>query len=263
MDLSDLVDGPLPDVLLEHVPALVVQEDAPIDAPLRVELRLDADEVPMQGDDGEIDVDIDMVSSSSSSASALSLRLSSVSEECEGLPLAIDEESCISDPCALPVLEGISCPDFQSAKIATAKFFRKMAPFQVQAQVVLVNAVDTAMRIPKELLSQALWFVSASHPKGNVAYAFISKVVGLGEWRLSNLFRRVRDNGWKPCPEPGGALTVQDRDRQSVENAVRTALANMWWKETVASSTKETSHAWSYLVALYTSAVDPGILSGT
>ena len=61
-------------MLLEHVPALVVQEDAPIDAPLQVQVLTDADEVPMQMDDGETDVD--MAASSCSSASALSCSLS-------------------------------------------------------------------------------------------------------------------------------------------------------------------------------------------
>ena len=177
MDLVDLVDGPLPDVLLEHVPASVVREDAPIDAPLHVELR--SDEVPMQVDDGEIDVDIDMGSSGCSGASDLSLSCSVSEEECQGLPLVLEEERCISEPCALPVLEEISRRDLHSAKIATAKFFGKMAPFQVQAQVALVNAVDMAMRIPKALLKQAFRCVSTAHTQGNVAYAFISKLVGL------------------------------------------------------------------------------------
>ena len=170
MDLPDLVDGPLPDVLLEHVPAFVVQEDAPIDAPLPVELS-DADDASMQVD-GETDVDIDMASSSSLASVG---SLSCVESDREG-------SSCISDPLALPVVEVISRgrSQLQSAKIATAKFFGNRALVQVQAQVLLVNAVDMAMRIPKALLSRAFRYVSAAHPKGNIVYAFIAKLVGLG-----------------------------------------------------------------------------------
>ena len=143
MDLADLVDGPFPDVLL---------------APLPVELRTDADEadaLPLQVDDGETDVD--MAPSSSSRASALSMSCS----------VSDSEASCISEPCALPVVEVMSRRRVRWAKIATAKFFGNKAPLQVQAQVVLVNAVDMAMRIPKALLSQAFRYVSAAKAHGN------------------------------------------------------------------------------------------------
>ena len=101
MDWAALVDGPLPDVLLGHVPALVVQGDAPGDTPLQVDVLAVADapsdtdvltvagEVPMQVDDG--DPDVDLAGSSVSSASAMSCEncLSSDSSECA--PSAIDE----------------------------------------------------------------------------------------------------------------------------------------------------------------------------
>ena len=217
MDLADLVDGPLPDVLLEHVPAGVVREDAPIDAPLQVELRTDSDDVSMQVD-GETDVDIGMASSSSSRASARSL--SCMESDREGY-------SCISEPSALLVESEVISRRVRYAKIATAKFFGRKAPVEVQTQVVLVNAVDMAMRIPKGLLSKAFRYVSAAHAHGNIAYAFISKLVGLSASRLSNLFSRVRDNGWEPCPEKCGESGCISTHRQSVENAVRMALANI------------------------------------
>ena len=206
MDLADLVDGPFPDVLL---------------APLQVELRTDADEadaLPLQVDDGETDVD--MAPSSSSRASALSMSCS----------VSDSEASCISEPCALPVVEVMSRQRVRWAKIATAKFFGNKAPIQVQAQVVLVNAVDMAMRIPKALLSQAFRYLSATKAPGKLAYAFIAKLAGLGPKRLSKLFRRVRDNGWEPCPEKCGENHDErciSEHQQSVENAVRMSLANI------------------------------------
>ena len=100
MDWAALVDGPLPDVLLGHVPALVVQEYAPGDAPLQVDVGEDAPsdadvltvagEVPMQVDDG--DPDVDLAGSSCSSASAMSCILPEESDSSECAPLAIGEE---------------------------------------------------------------------------------------------------------------------------------------------------------------------------
>ena len=113
------------------------------------------------------------------------------------------------------------------AKIATAKFFGNRAPVQVQAQVLLVNAVDMAMRIPKRLLTQAFRCMSKAHATVDIAYAFIAKLVGLGPSRLSDLFSRVRDNGWKPCPEQCGENRCISDHSQSVKNAVRMALANI------------------------------------
>ena len=197
MDLSELVDGPLPDVLLpEHVLAV---EDAPNDPPLQVELRTDSDDVSMQVEslEGETDVDFDMASSfGSSRASARSLRC--IESDREG-------SSCGSEP--LPVVESEVIPRQRSAKIATAKFFRRKA-VEVQAQVLLVNAVDMAMRIPKALLSQAYRHVSAAHAHGNIVYAFLAKLVGLAPRRLSDLFSRVRDNGWEPCQENAVRIAV-------------------------------------------------------
>ena len=82
MDLADLVDGPLPDVLLE---------------PLQVDLRMsDSDDVvSMQVDDsdGETHVEIGMASSTSGS-SARSLSCVESDRDREG-------ESCISEPSIL------------------------------------------------------------------------------------------------------------------------------------------------------------------
>ena len=104
MDLSELVDGPLPDVLLpEHVLAV---EDAPNDPPLQVELRTDSDDVSMQVEslEGETDVDFDMASSFSR-ASARSLRCTESDRE---------GSSCGSEP--LPVVESEVIPRQRSAK---------------------------------------------------------------------------------------------------------------------------------------------------
>ena len=139
MDWTALVDGPLPNVFLRHVPALVVLEDAPSDAPLQSDVLTvenvvvqadepsDADvltvggEAPMDIDNG--DVDVDLACSSCSSASSMSCAapeenfLSSDSSECA--PLAIDEEpprGC-SGPSCLPIVE-----NFLPRKIPTAGF---------------------------------------------------------------------------------------------------------------------------------------------
>ena len=121
---------------------------------------------------------------------------------------------------------------------------------QVQTQVVLVNAIDMAMRVPKALLFRMSQYFTNKKSHGNVVYAFISKLVGVSERYLGLLFSRVRDNCWKPCQEFGlgrgglpppkekrGGLPPpenlahsqpsQDRHRQSIENAVRMALANL------------------------------------
>ena len=120
MDWTALVDGPLPNVFLRHVSALVVQADEPSDADV---LTVEG-EAPMDTDNG--DVDVDLASSSCSSASSRSCAapeehfLSSDSSECA--PLAIDEEpprGC-SGPSCLPIVE-----NFLPRKIPTAGFFRK------------------------------------------------------------------------------------------------------------------------------------------
>ena len=50
MDWTALVDGPLPNVFLRHVPALVVLEDAPSDAPLQSDV-LTVENVVVQADE--------------------------------------------------------------------------------------------------------------------------------------------------------------------------------------------------------------------
>ena len=66
MDWTALVGGPLPNVFLRHVSALVVQADEPSDADV---LTVEG-EAPMDTDNG--DVDVDLASSSCSSASSMS-----------------------------------------------------------------------------------------------------------------------------------------------------------------------------------------------
>ena len=117
MDWSSFVDGPLPDVFRENVPASALQEDCRGSAPLQV------DEEDAPSDAGVltvVDADVDMASSICSSASAMSCDepeftlLGGESSECASL--AIDEEppSDSSVPCCLPIGEvpigeGIPC----------------------------------------------------------------------------------------------------------------------------------------------------------
>ena len=114
MDWTSLVDGPLPDVFRENVPAPALQEDCRGSAPLQV----DGEDAPSDAGvltvvDADVDADVDMASSTCSSASAMSC---DEPESGECASLAIDEEppSDSSVPCCLPIAEvpigeGIPC----------------------------------------------------------------------------------------------------------------------------------------------------------
>ena len=114
MDWTSLVDGPLPDVFRENVPASALQEDCRGSAPLQV----DGEDAPSDAGvltvvDADVDTYVDMASPTCSSASAMGCDepeftlLSGESSECASL--AIDEEppSDSSVPCCLPISEGI------------------------------------------------------------------------------------------------------------------------------------------------------------
>ena len=164
MDWTYLADGPLLDVSRENVFASALQEDCRGSAPLQV----DGEDAPSDAGvltvvDADVNADVDMASSICSSASAMSCDepeftlLGGESSECTSL--AIDEEppSDSSVPCCLPISEvpigeGIPCQGMLPPNLSARSFWRH-ATVPVQAQVLLVNAIDMAMRIPRELMS--------------------------------------------------------------------------------------------------------------
>ena len=252
MDWTDLVQGPLPEELLEErVPAAALASD---DAAL-----------PVLEYQGGSDSDIEMaLASGSSSASSLSCQCGKGSEyplgnsdssECGALSLEEPPSACFG-PTELPVVLQSSRHVPLEFKNRTRKFFFRV-PFQAQTQVLLANVVAMATHA---LLSPVLRCLSSSHARASMAITFVANLVGLSEKRINDCIKRVRDNGGEPClgqgtnlamdleegalpcgddelcqhvrgglppQHQGEGLPPRDMHRCSVENAVRMALANI------------------------------------
>jgi len=203
MDWTDLVQGPLPEELLEErVPAAALASD---DAAL-----------PVLEYQGGSDSDIEMaLASGSSSASSLSCQCGKGSEyplgnsdssECGALSLEEPPSAC-SGPTELPVVLQSSRHVPLEFKNRTRKSFFRV-PFQAQTQVLLANAVAMAMSIPHALLSPVLRLFSPSHARASMAITFVANLVGLSEKRINDCIKRVRDNGGEPCLEQGTGLAM-------------------------------------------------------
>ena len=93
-----------------------------------------------------------------------------------------------------------SVPRHATPKCSARSCWRHAA-VPVQAQVLLVNAIDMAMRIPRELMSRVIQYLTHRKDHTSSVFIFISSLVGVSVRFLRRLFSSVRDNGWEPCQD--------------------------------------------------------------
>lgn len=116
------------------------------------------------------------------------------------LPIGSESSDHDSSPLSMPSDDEMGA-DVDTTRIHVKGYINPTQPMLEQAQVLLVNVVCFLMQVPRAMLRSISLQARDEKVRGTASPPkFAAYLMGLSTNAVRTVYRKVRENGWVPCP---------------------------------------------------------------